>query len=154
MLQKVMIQPSAARRCALLSLHRTRCMHVCPVRGKGSRRQTRRRVRRCRGRSRSAAWKGGNGGILLLDVDFASFTFIPQTERQRRPRPGTDGFRGIFELSVQTVNKYILYYSRRLLPHSQASKHENRQGKCSDPLDLFHYLEVSAWVLFILHLCW
>ena len=27
------------------------------------------------------AWMGGNGGIPLLDVDFASFTFIPQTDR-------------------------------------------------------------------------
>ena len=138
MLQNGMIQPNAA-----LPLHSP---GKRPVRGRGSRRQTHGQL--------AWNWKGGNGGILLLHVDFASFTFIPQTERQRRPRPGTDGIRGIFELSVQTVNKYILYYSRRLLPHSQASKHENRQGKCSDPLDLFHYLEVSAWVLFILHLCW
>ena len=99
MLQKVMIQPSAARRCALLSLHRTRCMHVCPVRGKGSRRQTRRRGRRCRGRSRSAAWKGGNGGILLLDVDFASFTFIPQTERTNE--------RTAFAVSLSSSSKQL-----------------------------------------------
>ena len=30
--------------------------------------------------------EGGNGGIPLLAVDFASFTFIPQTDRQNGPR--------------------------------------------------------------------
>ena len=38
------------------------------------------------------AWKEGreegNGGILLLAVDFASFTFIPETGRTDLGRPG------------------------------------------------------------------
>ena len=32
--------------------------------------------------------EGGNGGILLLAVDFASFTFIPETGRTDLGRPG------------------------------------------------------------------
>ena len=66
----------------------TACTKAESSRGKGSRRQTRPR----RPMRRRRAWKEGreegNGGILLLAVDFASFTFIPETGRTDLGRPG------------------------------------------------------------------
>ena len=53
------------------------------------------------GRWRSAAWKGGNGGILLLDVDFASFTFIPERGRTDLGRPGA------FAVSLSCSSKQL-----------------------------------------------
>ena len=45
--------------------------------------------------------EGGNGGILLLAVDFASFTFIPETGRTDPGRPGA------FAVSLSCSSKQL-----------------------------------------------
>ena len=93
----------------------------------GSRRQTRPR----RPMRRRRAWKEGReetaGSSYSLLTLPASLSSRRQAERTSDDRAGC--FCGVFELFVQTVNKYILYYSRRLLLHGQASKHEQRVAR-------------------------
>ena len=105
----------------------TACTKAESSRGKGSRRQTRPR----RPMRRRRAWKEGRaetaGSSYSLLTLPASLSSRRQAERTSDDRAGC--FCGVFELFVQTVNKYILYYSRRLLLHGQASKHEQRVAR-------------------------